>query len=562
MSGESRIEPRAVWPFVVISALLVALRYGFNYGIGNHNTYLLHALRLVDPSVLTHDWLATIDADYHPAFTRLAALLMGLDGSGWMIGLANVVCIGVGVAVIFLIVRAVTGRRNAVMTFLPVAMLTAVGSTYSVSGSYIFSITFQPSTLAGVGYLGAIAAFICKRYLLSGVCAATAGLFHANFLVLTFPAFGLAHLFAGRRQLVRRLLVQLVPSLIPLALLTPLLLGQTESPNAAYARYVFQHVQAPQHYVPMTFLTEFITFGAWCGLGVLGGWRVMRESEPGRLLGAVGLSFLLLIAIASLLTTIVFIPVASQLYVWRLAPYVVLICQIFAAAGLVRQLLEDDFPLIFSRRIALFAVAALLIGLTFRYHYGEFRMTQVWVLGTLATAFLFVPQLIPPCTRRRIFLGVALIIGVWLTGLLIPASEVVSRSSLVTGLPADEQELYDWAAQTPDTSVFLIPPRLENFRFNARRAVVVDAKSTPVDPDQVVEWYHRLRIVAGIDTVSGPEEAAAGYRALDSARCAAIDSIFPHEYVVLSEVQGFVPGADLRSAFANRSYRVYERVLR
>ena len=41
------------WPIVILSGLLVALRFGFNFGIGNHNTYLLHALRhLKVPAIL------------------------------------------------------------------------------------------------------------------------------------------------------------------------------------------------------------------------------------------------------------------------------------------------------------------------------------------------------------------------------------------------------------------------------------------------------------------------------------------------------------------------------
>lgn len=544
---------------VLLGGLAAAVRFGFNYGIGNHNTYLLHALRLVDPRVLAHDWLATIGADYHPVFTRLAAVLIGLDGSGWLIALANVVSVAGGMVAVFLIIRALTEPPQSLLVSLIVGSLVTVGSTYSIAGSYLFSMTFQPSTVSAVGLLFALALYVRTAFVLSGVVLAAAGAFHVNYLVLAFPLFGLAHVLLGRERLSGRLLAQLAPSIVPLLLLTPLLIGQTESSNAEYARYIFQQIQAPQHYQPMTFLHEFITYGAWCGLGILAGWRIMSSSQTGRRLRAIWLATLILVTAGTLLTTIVYIPLVSQVYVWRLAPLTVLISQIVASVGLVTYLIEGRAVFSWSGRIVVFIIAAVLIGLTFRYHYGEFRMTQAWMLGALAVAFLLCPAITPWGPRLRAYVGLSIIVGVWVFGSAVAVLSMPSRSSLITGLPSGERELYEWAVTTPDSAVFLIPPRLDNFRFNARRAVIVDTKSTPVDPDRLVEWYDRLQVVSGIDGVSGREEAVAGYRELDSMRVEYIHALYPFDYVITSSDQSFSGGRCFMPVFENQSFRVFAR---
>jgi hypothetical protein len=37
----------------------LGLRFGLNYGMSNHATYLLHGLRVADPRLFAQDWLTT-----------------------------------------------------------------------------------------------------------------------------------------------------------------------------------------------------------------------------------------------------------------------------------------------------------------------------------------------------------------------------------------------------------------------------------------------------------------------------------------------------------------------
>ena len=545
------------WAIVVSAGVLLSLRFGFNFGIGNHNTYLLHALRRVHPDLLTADWLASSTQDYHPVFTHIAALLLRLDESGWLFALVNVLCITLCAVVVYLIVRELVPGRLAVPVFLLTAAFMGVGATYSAGGSYLLSSTLQPSTVAVMGCLLAILWFVRERTLASGICLAVAGAFHVNFAVLVVPWFGLAHLLLGWRGCSRRLVLQLAPVCATLALLSPLILGQAGSPHVEQARYIFQHVLAPQHYVPATYWTEFVVYFGWCALGLLAGRSVLFASAKG-CLGALWLSSLLLVTTATLLTTVVFIPTVSQLYFWRLAPFTVLASQIAACAGLLVFLDNQTASLSALRRMLVFAASAIAIWLLFRYHYGEFRFLQYGLLIALAVVFAVQP-LLRPLSEKGTSPAWVLACGAWLLAAIVPLLSLSSRSSLLRGRPQTESELYAWVATTPRESVFLIPPQLENFRFNARRAVVVDNKSTPVEPGQLLEWYGRLGLVCGEDSVQSGASAAAGYAKLDSARVTAIEARVPIHFVVVLADQPFSGTDRWRPVYELPGVRVYGR---
>lgn len=545
------------WAIVVAAGVLLSLRFGFNFGIGNHNTYLLHALQRVHPDLLTADWLASSTQDYHPVFTHFAALLLRLDESGWLFALLNVLCITLCAVIVYLIVRELVSDRLAVPTFLLAASFMGVGGTYSAGGSYLLSATLQPSTVAVMGYLLAVLWFVRERTLASGICLAVAGAFHVNFAVLAVPWFGLAHLLLGWRGCFRRLVFQLAPVCATLALLSPLILGQASSPHVEQARYIFQHVLAPQHYVPATFWTEFVVYFAWCALGLLAGRSVLFTSAKSRL-GVLWLSSLLLVTTATLLTTVVFIPTMSQLYFWRLAPFTVLASQIAACAGLLVFLDNRTASVSALQRVLWFAASAIAIWFLFRYHYGEYRFLQYGLLIALAVVFALEPQL-KRFTGHATSPARVLACGAWVLAAIVPVLTLSSRSSLLRGLPQAESELYDWAATTPRESVFLIPPQLENFRFNARRAVVVDMKSTPVEPGQLLEWYARLGWVCGQDSVRSGASAAAGYATLDSSRVSAIEAKVPIHFVVVSANQPFSGTDRWRPVYESPGVRVYGR---
>jgi hypothetical protein len=80
-----------------------------------------------------------------------------------------------------------------------------------------------------------------------------------------------------------------------------------------------------------------------------------------------------------------------------------------------------------------------------------------------------------------------------------------------------------------------------------------------LNPDQLVEWYGRVQLVSGIDSVSNRNEIGAGYARLDSARVIQIGVAYPFDYIVVRGNQAFAGMTGFEPVFQNGSYRVYRR---
>jgi hypothetical protein len=85
--GLSRASEAVGLGIAGLSAAAFAASFGFNFGVGNQVTYLIPALRLLDPGLFTRDWFATGTTQYHPLFAKLGATLMRLDPQGWAVAL-------------------------------------------------------------------------------------------------------------------------------------------------------------------------------------------------------------------------------------------------------------------------------------------------------------------------------------------------------------------------------------------------------------------------------------------------------------------------------------------
>ena len=115
----------------------------------------------------------------------------------------------------------------------------------------------------------------------------------------------------------------------------------------------------------------------------------------------------------------------------------------------------------------------------------------------------------------------------WNWGILLLATCLV----VVTSYPqwnlvnpsgqGEARELYAWAADTASDAVFVVPPELEEFRLRSARAVVADWKSTPILPEEVMEWYERMVAISG-RPVSGVEDASDAYREMTATDRAAL----------------------------------------
>lgn len=495
------------------SSLCFGVSFGHSYGVDNQVVYILGALRLLDPTILQRDWFSNRTTHYHPTFKYLAAALLGIDHSGWAVALLQTLAIAGGMLCVYALLRGIVGARRALPSFLLVLAVSLFTRTGAAGGTYVFDWTLQPSTMGSVGLLAAAAFFARERWLASGVCAAASGLFHLNYLVLLIPALFVAHLALGRRDLWKRLLLQLALPVGVVLLFLPVLLGAAGSPAVAEARQIIFHIRAPHHYEPARYLRAFLPSAMWLVLGAGGALYLARRNAPGtRQLAAFCGGLLVVVWGGVLFSTLIPIAAATQLFSWRIGPHANLLLQALVFAALITAVTDSG-------------VARRALG-------GAWARAAV--PGVLASSLvIFALNAAGQLRHYR------------------------KRSTLVSGVGQEEEDLYRWMReQSPKDAVFLTPPDVETMRFWGQRAIVVDWKSQPHIPEEVLEWLQRLKDVTGRPELSGRKDLD-GYDSLDAARLSLLRARYGVDYVVVRRGRerdlGFHP-----QAFANGGYVVLD----
>ena len=544
--------------------IATSLSFGLGYGIGNQNIYLIDGLVKLNPDFLPGDWFAHATVPHHDQFAKVIWFVnyLGLPLGIGLTGIEIFLRI-LALAAVYKIMQLISHKHTAI-SFLVILSIIVIEKTSSVAGSYIFSTYLQPSSFGKVFTLIGFLYFLRGNYLISGVCIAFAGYMHTNFLLLGFILLSIAHLFLGKNGFVKRIGLQFVPMMLVFGMELPFLLRIMSSENGPLATHIIQFIRSPHHYVPNTFLHSFFLFSGWSLLG-LATLNVI-QLDPHfrkRLLGLYS-ALLLVIVVATLLTTIIFIPLVSQFFFWRMAPFSVLFSQILFVTAAIEYALSKDHVKINHlglRLVALF-IGSLFIIKWYSIHYASYS-TQFMLLCLGFVTFLAMPflgrMINPEVLGSKVsgYASKACCIGFVLLVLVIEYHNSFYRAStLINGFPYKEQsELYSWTKNAPTTAIFLTPPNMQNFRLHGERAVVVDWKSIPVDPDGAVEWYRRIEDVSGRKNIKSAKEANEGYLTLDIERLEYLQNKYGISFAVLYRGKNN-PIGDFPVVFENKTFSV------
>lgn len=562
------------WGLAFVSACVFALSFGLNYGVDNQTTYLLDALRVVSPGTLDADWYAAHTTHYHPVFTYLAALLLKANAHGWGIAIAEVVVTVIGMLFTYWAVLELCGRRLAPGAFLLLVCFTYLTRTAGPGASYVFRGLFQPSALGSLGLLSALPFFLRGRYLASGVCLALGGIFHANFLLLSFPLFGLAQLLLGTRGLIRRTSQQLGPACVSLLLLAPVIFAAVGSTDGGAARDLFLHMRLPHHFVPASFERAFSPFVGFQLLGLAAGFWSLNDGRPGTSrMGALLASLLVLLWGGTALTTATYVPAVAQLFVWRVAPFADLWCQLLVCHAVVLAISD---PAGIRQRFSNPTLALGVAGFGFLIMFYGDRHDSVmvgflaalfcvlivaWTLHALSTLRDREPLVSPDDAQSPLWgAGIAVALGVLLFATVARDVPKLSRtsSSILRGFPQPEMDLYAWMkAKTSKRAQFLTPPDMEAARYHGQRPIVVDWKSSPIRPVEFLQWRDRMADVVGKTSAqfAGYRDLS-GYHLMDQARLERLKRKYKLNYAVIR--RGRERGLKGKVAFQNRGFVVLE----
>ena len=514
-----------------VTAVAFGLSFGFNYGVGNQVTYLIPALRRLDPELFSRDWFAVQTTQYHPVFAELGAALLSLDRRGWAVALGLTLTVTCAMLCLFGLARRLVGARAGVAVFFALVALTFATQTRGPALTYVFARELQPSSLSSACLLAAVLAFSAGRFLASSVLLGLGGLFHLNFLLLAGAAFALAHVLLGRERLAVRLAAQLVfPAACAALFLPTFLKAGAPGANAALGRHIYLAIRAPHHFVLGPQLAQFAPLVAWLCLGASAVVPLLRAPgrEPWLRLGAcaTAMSAVVIAGTLAALAT----ERAAPLFAWRLAPHAELLLALASIAAGVRVVLDRSLATYFGRNAR--AAVALGFVLVVGTYLARRDLLPAQVVGLAglggAAAWRLLPKLRDGKAALVTGAAFALLVG-FAVG---PLSRIGLHSSLFAP-PSPARALHGFMRErTPKQSLFLTPPDEDSLRFFGERAIVVDWKGNPAVPGEVLEWYRRLEDVTGRPGFTD-ESALRGYDELDPGRLEALHARYGFDYAVL-----------------------------
>jgi hypothetical protein len=531
----------AMWSLAGLAAIAFALAYAAPIGTSNQATYLLDPLKRASPHLFARDWFVSDTPPYLPLFGWVTQIFYRIAPDGAVPFLAAHV---IATAATFAAICWVTfACCRSIPAFMLVAAFTAVSMGRSLGGSYLIAGYLQPSSLATLGWLVALAALVQHRWLLCGIVLAAAGAMHVNFLVLGFPLFGMSAVAVlwrdtNWRERVRIAAKLFGPQLIVFAIFAPGLL-RAAGPNAEQLR-ILVDFHAPGHYAGVRLANWLPVLLAW-QLAALAVWRLVDCSAV-RVLWKFSLVACGICVVSTLLILIPSLESLTQLRWSRIGPFGQLACQVIVASAIVKQF-DPSSDRAIRRTLLIIGVTAVAISVHFAFlRIGP--LVHCVTVGTIAIALL---------ASRRAFIS-----ATGLATVLVAAALATSpRGAGLTTRPAgtnSELALFEWIrSHTPVDALFMTPPEIGRFRLLAHRAIIADSKSPPLRPDLLAVWYQRLCAMVGVTHATSTTEIENRYRNLPIDRLVEIARSLDADYVVTQASEHVA-----NTVFTNNAFHVIE----
>ena len=522
---------------VVGTAILLTLAFAISYGSLNQATYLLDPLHRAIPELYHRDWFVSETPPYLPLFGFVAQWLFRIDPEGPTAVMAA--HIAVTLATYLALYRLVQAVFDDWRVFVILACFVTVTMGRTLGGNYLVAGYLQPSSVATVGWVFAMAYFARGRYLACGIALALGGAFHANFLVLGIGLFTLSLIARRDAKLVDHVKL-LAPQLVVLAVFLPQLVGAA-GPSALAVRILVEF-HAPGHYAGSRLVVGIPALLVW-QLAAFAALHLDDRVSPG--MRALWRFSLVTFAVATITSLVVMVPALESLTQvrWtRIAPFGQLAAQVVVVAALVRHAVDPQATSPLRRA---FIGLAIVVAVVETCHFVHAPLVATIVAGACVVVLLALPRV----ARVASFAipAIALVAALWGS----PRGE-----GLTTAIAGGdtELELARWARDHSDVdALFLVQPGAYRFRLLARRAVIVDTKSPPLQPDLLVDWYRRLCAMVDVADEKTHEAIEARYDQLTPAQLERVAREFSADYIVVSSsvtLSGVI-------AYENRGFRVY-----
>jgi hypothetical protein len=458
-----RLDP-IIWKW--LRALGIILGYTAVFSIAyaqaplftsNQNQYFLHGMAQAGVGDLRADWLANT-LDPTPVFSLFVQWTIQTFHSYWIFYVAYAVLIGVYawslVAILDTIFPLGSAKRRWIVALGALVLIhsaairfglsSVLGADWSylledgLAGQRALGTVFQPSVFAAFLILS-VALFLRKKPWAAALSAAVAATVHPTYLLgaAVLVAAYMASLWREDRSLRRPILL----GLFSLAAVAPILIYaygsflQSDFTIAHQARVILVYARVPHHALIS------VWFGWPDAVKVTAIFFAIYLVRRGPLFWILGIPMAAGVALtlAQMISTSVLL---ALIFPWRISVYL--------------------FPI---------AVTVILAA----------GLTVVWPrLGASAV---------------RILAGVSILLSA--LAMVAGVGRFAFDTAKLNAQP--ESALMRYVAAHPQPgAVYMVPPKMQNFRLATGAAIYVDKESIPYRDIDVIEWNRRLELASGI----------------------------------------------------------------
>jgi hypothetical protein len=547
---------------LVGGVFLLFAKFGLGYMIGNQTTYLLHGLRLYDPTFIVQDWYVWKTFPYHFSFSYLIYFLQLLGP----LSVTTVIAQAITMMVLSWGLLLLSNRfcKYPLHVYLSIITWMGVHTFFEVGLGWqqFISGYLQPSEIAGCFMVLGLALLFERKYIFSGFVLGIGGIFHAAILASFAPIILVTALATPMRKSLKLMISFGLPIICFWGFFTFIIgMELLKSPPVQETMSIIINLRNVGDLLISNWSIIYTTnWIIWVGLGAFAIFTLPAENKYRE----IRVSF-----IAVLVCTFAFvaqmailkIPSITSMMLWRAAPWATILglvilldhcIHLFVMHGKVNKI--DKLLMIFL------IIGSVILAIS---GWRDSITRTIWiasiplaaVIGMIAKRF----HINWISSSKFIIIILLFIIGLKsIVGINNSYNYHWSQPVL------EELQLYEWVREnTPENSMFIIPTSIESMRIRGRRAVVVEWKSTTSIASDLKEWYQRILDVHGFPESTLPTEVTSqllekGYLHLDTKRAKLLQERYDADYIVIlaEEHRGNLDG--LIGRFRNEKYLVLE----
>ena len=492
-------------------SIVIFARYQF--GISDQYEQLPIIFRVIDPSYLVNDWFTNQNDGFSPRFfyAHFIGFLATFLNPELIFFLLYIFFNLVFIISIFLISKEFFSNNLATIFTI---ILIIFGPRVSLGGNWIFSSLFLPQTIA-ISLIFLSFYFILKKnYLLSPILLGIATFFQPilGILIGSISILYLVFLSAEslKIKLIRAVKFTTLYVIIGIFALIPLISNTTNISDLEIF-YIIAFFRHPHHYSPFAFpLSNY-------------------------------LAMVFILLLFALIVSLNFIPLNKDYHHFAL-----FVIGMVLLMGIIGTIFVELVPVAIIGKMQLFRVNPFIAVFIYIYA-GNFLISVVSKINDLFSELaskinvLFRGKLVPVIILMLLF-----------------SSLFILYSTNYHPKPSPNEEMYNWIQNnTPKNAIFLVPPSLEEFRFKAKRAIVIDWKSFPFEDKAVIEWKNRIDDISNGRHDSHSSLPAGqldeGYYSLKESQILKLKDRYDFQYVItIRDLPGF------KVAYLDDEYKIYE----